>query len=326
MKPLFENWRKFLNEENQGDKKVIFMAGAPGAGKTTVIKRLGLENMETINADEFYEPALEKSGLGKNIRKLKEDFVEAKDKLKETLSDILKLEEPEDGWSHEILMDMFNNALETVSLDRTAVYNLETVKEKYDKEREKIVTQAKLFAQAQKDAKEKQKTIAEEEKNFIIDGTGGYFPRIRNQKQQLEEMGYDIAMIFVDIPLETAIDRQERRGAEGGRTLDTKAIERSWSAVNKNVGPYEELFGNNFFHIIATDEEMNDSIAEVQPEISRFMTGQQLNEADWQKWVRANYNKQVGAYTRGGNNKTKPPSWKKAPISYRGAPPGASGG
>jgi len=326
MKLLMENWRKFLNEENQGDKKVIFMAGAPGAGKTTVIKRLGLENMEIINADEFYEPALEKAGLGKNIKKIKEDFLEARQELKDLLSDILQLQEPEDGWKHDILMDMYQNAFDEVGDDRSFAYNLTTTKEKYDAEREKIVTQAKLFAQAKRDAKEKQALTTERGGNFIIDGTGGQFGVIRNQKTKLEEGGYEVAMIFVDVPLETAIDRQAFRGEEGGRTLDTKAIEKSWAAVDKNIGPYEELFRNNFFHIIATDEEMNDSIAKVQPELSRFMTGQHLNEADWQKWVRANYNKQVGAYTRGGNNKTKPPGWKKAPISYRGAPPGASGG
>ena len=322
-----ESWRKFLNEEDSFGGKAIFMAGAPGAGKSTVIDKLGLENMEVINPDEFYEPALEKAGLGKNIAQIKADFTEARQELKDLLSAILQLQEPEDGWKHDILMEMYQNAFDEVGEDRSFAYNLTTTKEKYDAEREKIVAQAKLFAQARRDAKEKQASTTERGGNFIIDGTGGQFGVIRNQKTKLEEDGYEVAMIFVDVPLETAIDRQASRGAEGGRTLDTKAIEKSWAAINKNIGPYEELFGNNFFHIIATNEEMDDSIAEAQPEISRFMTGQQLNEADWQKWVRANYNKQVGAYTRGGKNKTKPTGWEEAPIDYRGsAPPGASGG
>lgn len=317
---------KYLEEDNGGRPKVIFMSGAPGSGKTTVINKLGLENMEIINPDEFYEPALEKAGLGKNIRKIKEDYLVVRDELKEVLSDILRLEEPEDGWSHDILMEMYDDALKSVGDLRSAVYNLETIKERYDEVREKIVTQGKIFAQAQKDAKSKQADVADQGKSFIIDGTGGFFARIRNQKAQLEEMGYDTAMVFVDIPLEIAIDRQEQRGREGGRTLDARAIEKSWTAVNKNLEPYQELFEDNFFHVSGVDEEMDESVAEAQSKLSRFMAGQQLNEADWQKWVRANYNKQVGAYTRGGNNKTKPSGWKEAPVSYRGAPPGAPGG
>ena len=322
MKLLMESWRKFLNEEDSFGGKAIFMAGAPGAGKSTVIDKLGLENMEVINPDEFYEPALEKAGLGKNIAQIKADFTEARQELKDLLGDKLKLEEPESGWSHDELVNMYQDALDQGG----DTHGLKDAKEKYDEEREKIVAQAKLFAQARKDAKEKQALTVEGGGSFIIDGTGGQFGVTRNQKAKLEEVGYDVGMIFVDVPLETAIGRQVSRGAEGGRSLDTKAIEKSWGAVNKNIGPYQELFGDNFFHIIATNEEMDDSIAEAQPEISRFMTGQQLNEADWQKWVRANYNRQVGAYTRGGKNKTKPRGWKLAPISYRGAPPGAAGG
>jgi len=320
-----ENWRNYVSEANESSPKVIFMAGAPGAGKSTVIKRLGLENIEVINPDEFYEPALEKAGLGKNIKKIKADYLEARDKLKEVLKDILDLEEPEDGWGHDVLEQMFNDALDQVGEERTAIYNLESIKDQYDQERSKIVSQGALFAQAQKDAKEKQSTIADEGKDFIIDGTGGHFARIRNQANQLREAGYDTAMIFVDIPLETAIERQELRGHEGGRSLDPKAIEKSWAAVNRNIEPYRELFENTFFHIIATNEEMDGSIEQVKPELDAFLS--QMSES-FQSELKPRLHKQMNRLLRHGDNKTKAkPFAKKAPIDYRGsAPPGASGG
>ena len=370
MKLLMESWRRYLNEsgfgegtppdgefykkqvkyleeDNEVGGKVIFMAGAPGAGKSTVIKKLGLENMEIINPDEFYEPALEKSGLGKNIKKIKEDFLSARDELKEVLSDILRLEEPEDGWAHDVLMGMFEDALKSVGDLRSAVYNLETIKGKYDNEREKIVMQAKLFAQAQKDAKEKQALSTQEGKSFIIDGTGGFYSRIINQKKDLEEQGYETAMIFVDIPLQVALDRQSDRLARGGRGLDSKAVSKSWKTLHgseeepaKHPGllspfvdrhgrdqlGYAKEFGPNFFHIVATDEEMDESVAEAKPRLDAFLN--QMNEdSAFQDGVEQRLPDQMKRLLRHGGNQDSGPFDEEAPIDYRGsAPPGAPGG
>ena len=62
MKLLMESWRKYLSEEELNDpaqtnSKIIFMAGAPGSGKSTVLKGLGLL-IDIVNADTFYEKYL----------------------------------------------------------------------------------------------------------------------------------------------------------------------------------------------------------------------------------------------------------------------------
>tara|TARA_R110002020_G_scaffold595_6_gene3052 strand:+ start:55 stop:1026 length:972 start_codon:yes stop_codon:yes gene_type:complete len=323
MKILMESWRGYLNED-QESPKAIFMAGAPGSGKSTVIDKLGLDTLEIINPDEFYEPALEKAGLGKDIAKIKENFLQSRQDFKDLLSEILQLVEPEDGWSHDILAELFEQALGEANGDRTFVHNLETTREKYEAERAKIVQQAQLFNQARNSAKEKQLAAAAEGQSFVVDGTGGRFGVIRNQKQALEEQGYDVGMIFVDIPLEDSLARQQKRLEAGGRALDPKAIEKSWNAVNKNLEPYGELFGDNLFRIVATDEEMDASIAQEGERLSSFLGGL---EEDFQSELKPRLQKQMTRLLRHGGNKDSGPFDKEAPIDYRGsAPPGASGG
>jgi len=323
MKILMESWRGYLKEEQQSPK-AIFMAGAPGSGKSTVIDKLGLDTLEIINPDEFYEPALEKAGLGKDIAQIKENFLQSRQDFKDLLSEILQIVEPEDGWSHDILAELFDQAMGEANGDRTFVHNLETTRDKYETERAKIVQQAQLFNQARNAAKEKQLAAAAEGQSFVVDGTGGRFGVIRNQKQALEEQGYDVGMIFVDIPLEDSLARQQKRLEAGGRALDPKAIEKSWNAVNKNLEPYTELFGDNLFRIVATDEGMDASIAEEGERLSSFLGGL---EEDFQSELKPRLQKQMKRLLRHGGNKDSGPFDEEAPIDYRGsAPPGAPGG
>lgn len=268
MKILLESWRRFLNEE-EGGSKVIFMAGAPGSGKSTVINKLGLGQMEMINPDLFYEPALEKAGFGKNISKIKDEYVEARDALAQELQKIGRLPE---------LLDQKIIHADLIATYDAAVNNgestpeLEAARQAYDGPREKIETIGHLFAQGQKDAKKKQAEMTDTGKNFIVDGTGGRFGLIRNQKTKLEDAGYEVAMIFVDVPLDTAIARQEIRGSEGGRTLDPKAVTKSWEAVTKNKELYKELFGDNFFLVSGDEEQGELRIKRMKGKVNRFLT------------------------------------------------------
>ena len=46
---------------------------------------------------------------------------------------------------------------------------------------------------------------------MIIDGTGDDFQKISREKKELEEIGYDCYMIFVNTTLEVALQRNELR-------------------------------------------------------------------------------------------------------------------
>ena len=59
--------REFIREllkEAVDPPKVIFMAGGPGSGKSTVIRQLGLDGrLKVINPDDQYEADMQAEGI-----------------------------------------------------------------------------------------------------------------------------------------------------------------------------------------------------------------------------------------------------------------------
>ena len=367
-----ESWRKFLKEEEADTSKVIFMAGAPGVGKSYVREQLGLDKLpqfqhETedggfelniIDPDKIYVPLLKKElpPLGvpeedaTNVEKQTLEYVGVRRELKELLGQILNLSEPEDGWSTEDLESKYEEAREGLKDNSEIAVKLETAKKEYDAKRNICSVQGRCFAGGQKQAKEQQGEWLEQGKSMIIDGTAGHYSRIVNQKKEFEMFGYDVAMIFVEAPLETAVasdkERERKLGAHtieksmksllGGTYYDSKKGEEVTKPnimkpfvdrFGREQPGYEQEFGNNYFHVINDRVNTDESIAEMKPRFDAFLSSGQLEEGDWQKWVRQTYDKKLGRLLRHGGNKVKPKGWKKAPIDYRGsAPPGASGG
>ena len=90
---------------------------------------------------------------------------------------------------------------------------------------------------------------------LIIDGTGHKFNVIRKEKMELEAIGYDTYMVFVD----TSLDVAQARNIERTRKLRPKIVEDSWKEVQKNKEKYSGLFGSNFILI-----NNNDNIAGYQ--------------------------------------------------------------
>lgn len=138
-------------------------------------------------------------------------------------------------------------------------------------EREVRSEQGKLFVQAQNMAKEKTKELVGGRANIIIDGTAGSLPNIRKAKERFEEAGYDVAMIYVDVPLEVSLSRNEQRAALGGRKVKPERLEQSWQAVNKNKQPYEQLFGNNFFYFDGVAEDTDQEVNKLKSKYKSFV-------------------------------------------------------
>ena len=305
------------------------MAGAPGSGKTSTLKRLGLGDYESVNVDKFYEKALcpKTGGPGLNTRRIKNDYLDARDKLWNEIKNVLGIEKSEERYKHKDLMGFYEEAIAAEPGNQ----KLLAAKANYDPKFSDMQSVGSLFAKSQKQARKQQACLANEEVSFIIDGTGGNFHDYRSKNKQLEEQGYKTAMIFVDVPLDTAIERrrgplepEEQPEAEEKRTLPSGAVKRSWTAVNKNKEKYEELFGDNFFQIISTDEDFDRTIEEVQPRINAFL--KQVNE-DFQQDVKKQHKKmKIRLIGLGGNKKKEDPYVKNPSMKRSKSAPHGFGG
>src|SRR6056300_1864390 len=80
---------------------------------------------------------------------------------------------------------------------------------------------------------------------MIIDGTGDDYQKIAREKKELEKIGYQTYMIFVNTTLEVALERNENRD----RVLPASIVQASHREVNQNIGAFQGLFGSSNFMI-----------------------------------------------------------------------------
>jgi predicted kinase len=80
---------------------------------------------------------------------------------------------------------------------------------------------------------------------LVIDGTGKDAEKIKRQSKELDALGYETAMIFVNTDLETAMKRNQARP----RSLPDQQVEAMWKDVQKNIGKFQSMFGKNFIVI-----------------------------------------------------------------------------
>ena len=245
---LLREYIRYLIMENEACRapKVIFMAGAPGAGKSRVIRRLGLrQRLRVINPDDQYEAAMKAECIPMNRETLMSDYMPIR-------AEYLEAEQADD------------------------VDTMERLAPEYNRLKGLLSRNMKLFNKARTQAKLDREECCLNRKDYLVDGTGGNSGEIKKQVTAAKDAGYDIAMIYVHVPLEESQRRNKERGKprngeQPGRSLTAITVARSWSAVNRNRSEYEALFKPNFFVVTNTDEEAEDSINSVSPGIDSFL-------------------------------------------------------
>ena len=123
--------------------------------------------------------------------------------------------------------------------------------------------QAKAMAAANKEFKANLDSTISNKESFVLDGTGASFNQTSKLKDQLEEAGYQVFMLYVYTDLERSLrqnqDRYEKSGGKD-RSLAPGIVMKTWKDVTQNYEPYKNLFGSNFVSVANTleDQEISD--------------------------------------------------------------------
>ena len=97
---------------------------------------------------------------------------------------------------------------------------------------------------------------------LLIDGTGANSSKVLTQKQTLEALGYETAMIYVKLGLEGSIESDKQRGAVGGRSIGPELVTAKYNELERSLKPLKKSFGKMFF-------EIDNSVREKTPMLIR---------------------------------------------------------
>lgn len=215
--------------------KCIFLAGGPGSGKSF---------LNSSMTDVFLPSNMLKAY--NNVTK--EDGTE--ESKKELVSRLFKkYGTPTYSISNENIITLNSDDIYEILLKKNNVTN-------------KIVSDPNdpLFA-VQQGIRKKAKALTDMRKRsfingmlpLVIDGTGKDLVKTLNMIRELENIGYDVYMIFVDVDLETTLQRNRMRS----RSLSDDMVTDIWTQCQRNIDKYQTYFGDKF-HIIDNAKDMID--------------------------------------------------------------------
>jgi predicted kinase len=115
-----------------------------------------------------------------------------------------------------------------------------------------------LMGQARKATDVKYQDALKNAKNLLIDSVGGSSKTLLKKKQQLEDLGYDTAMIMTYVSPITSLERNKQRD----RSLLPGIVIRSWRDVNTNIDTYRQAFGDDFTLVNLDPEDANKDFDE----------------------------------------------------------------
>jgi tRNA uridine 5-carbamoylmethylation protein Kti12 len=114
---------------------------------------------------------------------------------------------------------------------------------------------------------------------LVIDGTGRDYDKVSKEKKDLENLGYDCYMIFVNTSLDVALERNIDRE----RSVPEDIVIKSWKDVQSNIGKFNNLFKSGMI-IVDNNKADEDIIVSVFKRIKSLLKNKVTNSRAKQ-WV-----------------------------------------
>jgi shikimate kinase len=122
---------------------------------------------------------------------------------------------------------------------------------------------------------------------IVIDGTGKDYDKINKQRINLEKLGYETAMVFVNTDLDTAVERDAKRK----RTLGADAATKMWKEVQSNMGKFQSSFRDKFFIVDNSEgSDFESGSMRVYKKVSGWVK-QSPQNAVAQQWIKGQLTK-----------------------------------
>ena len=120
--------------------------------------------------------------------------------------------------------------------------------------------------------KEQQRLALAGRLGLIINGTADDLAKTEKIRKDLENMGYETMMVFVNASDEISKQRNVMRGQQGGRMVPEMIRAEKWRFAQENMLHLRQLFGGNRFRVIDNSYDITSA-----PETKRFMQSMLTN-------------------------------------------------
>ena len=101
---------------------------------------------------------------------------------------------------------------------------------------------------------------------LIIDGTGREYDKIVAQAAELQQLGYDTYMVFVNTSLDVALQRNAMRA----RSVPESIVTKSWKDVQSNIGKFS-LFFKDGMVIVDNNDATEDVFTTVYKRMQKLL-------------------------------------------------------
>ena len=114
----------------------------------------------------------------------------------------------------------------------------------------------------------------------IIDGTGRDFDKISSEAKDLQQLGYETYMIYVN----TSLDVAKERNAARPRSIPEPIVTKSWNDVQQNLGKFSGLFRQNF--VVVDNNNAGDDVFNAVSKQIRGLVKKKVKNGRALQWIR----------------------------------------